>query len=137
METLALVKPTVHEQVLSKLENMKRDNLTAVQLEKLAFLKDRIKYYFLKLTLTHFGLSEQQVSRLSDQELDVLFTLVSERARRKLIYIKVLWITIPFFSWVVTCNLPTVTFTSYLSKVKKILGNKFDVVKLIRSRTTS
>jgi len=135
METLALVKPTAYEQMLSIIENMKRDNLTAVQLEKLAVMKSRIKNCFLNLTLTYFGLSREQVIQLSDQELDALFTLVSERARRELIYLKVLWITVPFLSWLLTFDLDVVVFTISLSKVKKTLGDKFDVVKLIRSRT--
>ena len=135
METLALVKPTAQEQILSKIENMKRSNLTAVWLEKLSFLKTRFRRYFLDLTLAYFSLSEKQVLQLSDREIDVLFTLVSERARRELIYLKVLWITVPFLSWLLTFDLDVVVFTISLSKVKKTLGDKFDVVKLIRSRT--
>jgi len=133
METLALVKPTAQEQILSKIENMKRSNLTAVWLEKLSFLKTRFRRYFLDLTLAYFSLSEKQVLQLSDREIDVLFTLVSERARRRLTYLKVLWVMIPFYSWV-TYDLLTVRFIRSLSKVKKILGDKFNAVSLIRTK---
>ncbi|MBI2057519.1 MAG: hypothetical protein HYT63_00845 [Candidatus Yanofskybacteria bacterium] len=136
METLALVKPTPKELLLNKIEGMQKNNLTAVQKEKLAYLKSEIVQGFKTLTGRYFGLNAKQILELPDKEIEALFLLVRKRARKTSFYLIMLGLSIPIFGWAVLAvsvaadDSVAITFTRSLRKFKKMLGHEFNPIEV-------
>lgn len=151
-ETLALVKHNANEQLLTRVEEMKRDRLAVEQEERaienakneLEFIKVEIGYSLRSLVMKYFGLTKDQVLELSDQELETLFDVVFKRARKTAVYMKILGTCIPIFGWLYIypavsriSQSYSVNLTYYLGKIKRILGDKFNQVEVIRSSLNS
>lgn len=140
MTTEALVKPAnIQEQLLGKIGEMRQNNLTAKQKQNIQeYIKeysDDLRKSFERLTWKRFGISESQIQELSDQELGALFLLVYERAKKSSICHKILFYST--FVWIIAfpCKPPdSVLLTNCTRKLRSILGNGFNPVKLIRNQ---
>ncbi|MBI2676455.1 MAG: hypothetical protein HYX21_00665 [Candidatus Yanofskybacteria bacterium] len=140
-QTLELVKHTPKEQLLGRVEHMQKNNLTAVQINRIKDLKFKTMYYFKELTERYFGLSREQILQLPDKELEVLFALVYKRARRASVYTKIQLLLIPIFGWIFLAftyyegerSFPAIRFISSLCKIKKIMGHEFNPVEAMRN----
>jgi len=131
METEALIRPTAKEEVLRKISQLKQKNLTAERMSNIESLMISIKVSFISLADHYFGLDCGQMRELPDQELEALFLIVTERAGRTSIILKISGLRI-IASILEECP-RTVRFTDSVHKLKKILGNDFDPVKILRS----
>lgn len=136
MTTEALVKPTtIQEQVLGKIDEMRQRNLTAKQKEKIDYLERRLISGFKYFAWHYFGVNEEQIHELSDQEIEALFLLVSERTRKRAIWVGALGIGIPFFGWsMILPDAESLIFTRSINKLKQMLGNGFNSAQIVRSR---
>lgn len=151
--TNALVKPsTIQEQLLGKISEMRQEieqeNLTKEHGAKVEHMIRSFGYTFESLVWKYFKINKQKIQKLSDQELNTLFALVSERAGIKAPYIKFgvysfLFISIIGWSALLPMILSddsgismgnTLDFINLQRKLRKILGDDFDPIKIIRSR---
>jgi hypothetical protein len=132
----ALIKPAnTQEQVLATISEMRQKNLTAKQKEELKYHKDRLTEQFFYFTRKYFGLDGKQVQKLSDQELEALFIIVSKRIRKTSVYTKILVFCIPLIGWVTIAEgSRSIPFASSMRKLKKMLGDRFNSVKILRER---
>ncbi|MBI2063401.1 MAG: hypothetical protein HYT65_00195 [Candidatus Yanofskybacteria bacterium] len=130
-----LIENTVTEQLLVDIGEMRRMNLTAKQKEKIEGIVEKIRLSFYELTMEYFGIDQNQTLRLSDQKLKALFMLISARAQKTYIYMLALGILIPVFGWgLILTNSRTIALVFSVRKLKKILGNSFDPVAIIRNQ---
>lgn len=127
-----LIENTVTEQLLVQIADMRRKNLTAKQQDKISNLSLEIRHHFFNLTWKYFGIDYDQVLQLSDQKLKALFTLVSARAHKTSSYMRVLF-TISILGWLAHSASSTFMLNGSTQKLKKMLGNSFDLVKIIRN----
>ena len=137
MTTEALVKPAnIQEQLLGKISEMRQSNLTGKQKQDIRRFTDIARTSFRSLTWRYFGIGEAQIQEFSDQEVEALFMLVFERAQKASVYMKILGYGIPIFGWtVILCDSETIALTNSTRKLKYILRNSFNPVKLMRNKT--
>lgn len=95
----SLVLQTDREGVISKVTNMKLNNLTAKQQACLVKYQDRFKKCFLKLVYDFIGLSESQLKQFRTDEIKVLDELIVRKAWPWAIF-QVLFSVVPFIGWI-------------------------------------
>ncbi|OGM99541.1 MAG: hypothetical protein A3B91_01975 [Candidatus Yanofskybacteria bacterium RIFCSPHIGHO2_02_FULL_41_29] len=122
---------TVKEEVISKLNLMKQNNLTANQVRRIKYLKGQIWQLFYELTESYFGIDNQQIRELTDQELEALVSIVIKRAQKTSRILKVLCV-VTIIGSVFINDSDNVLFTKYVRELKKMLGSDFDLVKILR-----
>lgn len=135
MTTEALIKPaTIQEQLLGKISEMRQKNLTAKQKEEIEFHERRLIRGFKTFSWLYFGVNREQILELSDQEIEALFLLVSKRARKTAVYVRILGISIPIFGWIIILGTSeSISFTNSTRKLKQKFGNSFNPVRIIRA----
>lgn len=135
MITEVLVKPaTIQEQLLGKISDMRQNNLTAKQKEKIAFHERRLISGFKKFSWHYFGVNKEQIQELSDQEIEALFLLVSERARKTAVYMRILGISIPLIGWMaILVESESIPFANSTRKLKQAFGNNFNPTRILRA----
>lgn len=136
MTTEALIKPAnIQEQMLGKIGEMRQNNLTARQKQDIGKFQYIARSSFKKLTWRYFGISETQTQELSDQELEALFLIVSERAQKSSVYMKILGYGIPLIGWLIILDeSDTIHLTNSTRKLRSMLRNTFNPAKLIRNQ---
>lgn len=135
MTTETLVKPAnAKEQLLGKISEMRQKNQTAKQKEEIEFHERRLIDGFKKFSWRYFGVNKEQIQELSDQEIEALFLLVSELARKTAVYMRILGISIPLVGWIaILQESETIQFANSMRKLKKTFGNSFNPVRIIRA----
>lgn len=134
--TEALIKPAnIQEQLLSKISEMRRNNLTAKQKQDLKAFAEKTTRSFKILTWRYFGISESQVQELSDQELEALFLIVHERAKKTAVYMKILGYGIPIIGWIIIFpGSDTICLTNSTRKLRSMLRDSFNPAKILRNQ---
>lgn len=135
MTTEALIRPAnIQEQLLGKISDMRQKNLTAKQKEEIEFHERRLIGGFKKFSWHYFGVNKEQIQELSDQEIEALFLLVSERARKTAVYMRILGISIPIIGWMaILGESESIPFANSTRKLKQAFGNSFNPVRIIRA----
>ena len=136
METLALVKPTVKEQLFVKITEIKQKKLTAAQVIEIMEVKRCLTYAFERLVWTYFGLSKEQILELSEQEIEALSLLTLERSKRMFIFLWILQVTVPFIGLEIASETDTMMFRRNLRKIKKMLGVGLNLGRILREGLT-
>ena len=136
MTTEVLVKPSnIQEQLLGKISDMRQKNLTAKQKEDIKRYENQLVNGFRTFSYRYFGISKAQIQELTDQEIEALFSLVYSRASKTSIYMTVIGVCIPIFGWaIILPESESISFTSSVRKLNKMLGNGFSTAKTIRTR---
>lgn len=130
-----LIENTVTERLLGKISEMRKNNLTEQQKDDLARLAKKARRSFELLALRYFGIGWTQIQELSDQEVEALFLLVYERAKKTAVYMKVLAYGIPIVGWIsIRDDSDTIKLTDTTRKLRSMLRNSFNPVKIIRSQ---
>lgn len=133
-----LIENTPKEQILAKINEMRQKNITAKQKAEINDLEIRIGKSFSNLTTKYFGIDEGQTQQLSDHELQALFAIVRERAHEEAIRVRI-WCIISIFGMMPLyleqpSPFKTINLTNAVTKLKKMLGDSFDPVKIIRKQ---
>lgn len=97
----ALVSQTDHEKMVSKLQNMILNNLTAKQQKDLSKHRAYFIEHFIELSYILFGLSRNQLREFSDNELIMLEKLIRRKAKLRAIISQVFIFGIPIFGWII------------------------------------
>ena len=136
MTTEALVRPSnIQEQLLGKIRDMRQNNLTAKQKKDIDMYEKQLVNGFRIFSWKYFGVSQEQILELTDEEIEALFSLVYSRARKTSIYMTVIGVCIPIFGWaIILPESESISFTSSVRKLNKMLGNGFSTAKTIRTR---
>ncbi|MBI2669655.1 MAG: hypothetical protein HYX20_00690 [Candidatus Yanofskybacteria bacterium] len=124
-----LIENKTIEQLLIKISEMRRNNLTAKQQQNLKKLIRRVTESFGQLTWQYFEINGPQIQELSDQEFEALFLLVYERAKKASVYTKIL----DYIVWLILHNIPnTIFLTNSIRKIRSQMGNSFNLVKIAK-----
>lgn len=134
MTTEAMIKPAnIEEQLLAKISEMRQKNLTAKQKDEMGRLSRKLGRSFKSLAWTYFEIDAFQILELTNPELDALFNLVYNRARKVSIFMTILGYAIPLVGWAtILPDSETIKLANSTRKLKKILGSMFNPTKIIR-----
>ncbi len=136
MTTENLIKPAnIQEQLLGKISEMRQKNLTAKQKEEIELHGGRLVRSFKIFSWRYFGIDKEQIKKLSKQEIEALFLLVSKRVSKTAICMITLGCLIPIIGWIIILpESQAITHAHSLRKLKKMLGNGFNPTQIIRSK---
>ena len=129
----SLIKPSnIQEQLLGKINDMRQKNLTAKQKKDIDEYEKQLVRGFGELSWKYFGVSKEQIQELTDPEIEALFSLVSKRANKTAICIRLLGLNLPIINWMFCLEFKSILFTKSVRKLNKILGNDFSTAQIIR-----
>lgn len=98
----SLVLPSSkRKELLMKIDEFKTGDLNARNLSRYKKLTKELSIIFEKLCWNKFGISLEQLKRLTQQELDELAKMVYERSRTAALIQTGIWACIPFVGWLV------------------------------------
>lgn len=142
-ESVVLIKPTVEELVISKINSMRENNLTVDQQERLVYLRAKIQEKFTVLVRKYYGLSIEQIKEFSEKEIPIIFDMVYKKAKKTSLLWKIFF-CIPIMGWIPASIVSADTrlqmggtwpdsmeFTIRTKEIKKMLGQNFDPAKII------
>lgn len=135
MKNEPLINPaTFQEQLLGKISDIRQKNQTAKKKEEIEYYENQLNWYFQRLSWLYFGINKKQIQELSDQEIEALFPLVSERARKTAVYMQILGISIPIIGWIALALgvSESIQFANSVRKLKQF-GIGFNPVRIIRA----
>lgn len=114
-----------------KLRNMRLNNLTAKQIDKTNEAKSMFSTLFGKLCYSFFGLSNNQLNKLSNNELKELDRLIVGKAWPWAISQMLFTFCVPIFGWITGLfslyngEFASWTYLHNRKRLKKIYGKEF------------
>lgn len=139
----SLVLQTERERFLSKLQNLKSNNLTAKQQNDSSSYLGQFADYFVLLIYKYIGLSRAQLKGFNASELKILDELISHKAWPRAIYQILFTFGVPVLGWLIgPCCWHDKTFLSwryiyYRQRLRKIHGKKFFPFEILKQELQS